>query len=100
MLTLIEEAERLNPTPKPLEAPTLLSGCWRLVYTTSDSILGTTRKRPFKPDKARILQSIDAAKLAARNEEWVLGGLLKNQACPEWRAPPSLSARSIPSHRH
>ena len=81
--TLIEELEPLNPTPQPLAAPELLSGCWRLVYTTSDSILGTTRKRPFKPDAARIWQSINAESLAAKNEEWVLGGLLKNQVRAE-----------------
>ena len=79
----IEELEALNPTPRPLEAPGLLTGCWRLVYTTSDSILGTGRPRPFRPRSARILQSLDAAKLAAKNEEWVLGGLLKNQVRAE-----------------
>lgn len=80
---LIEALERLNPTPRPLEAPELLSGNWRLVYTTSDSILGTTRARPFRPQAHRILQSIDAERLAAMNEEWVLGGLLKNQVRAE-----------------
>ena len=83
VLGRIEELEKLNPTPKPLESPDLLTGCWRLVYTTSDSILGTTRPRPFKPNGSRILQSLDASKLAAKNEEWVLGGLLKNQVKAE-----------------
>lgn len=83
VLACIEEVEALNPTPQPLACPKLLSGCWRLVYTTSDSILGTARQRPFKPDYTRILQSIDAEKLAAKNEEWVLGGLLKNQVRAE-----------------
>ena len=78
VLPLIESLERLNPTPRPLDAPDLLSGCWRLVYTTSDSILGTTRAQPFRPQAHRILQSIDAARLLAMNEEWVLGGALKN----------------------
>ena len=73
----IEALEALNPTPNPLEAPDLLSGCWRLIFTTSDSILGVNRPRPFRP-RPRILQSIDASKLAAKNEEWVLRGLLKN----------------------
>lgn len=73
----IQQLEALNPTPRPLEAPALLTGSWRLVYTTSDSILGTTRPRPFKP-RPRILQSINVASLAAKNEEWVLRGLLKN----------------------
>lgn len=78
VLEAIEQIEPLNPTPKPLEAPDLLTGCWRLIYTTSDSILGTTRPRPFRPRYKRILQSIDARQLAAKNEEWVLLGLLKN----------------------
>lgn len=77
VLAEIEALEALNPTPNPLEAPELLTGCWRLIYTTSDSILGVTRPRPFRP-RPRILQSIDASKLAAKNEEWVLRGLLKN----------------------
>jgi hypothetical protein len=83
VLERIKELEPLNPTAKPLEAPELLSGCWRLVYTTSDSILGSSRARPFKPDGSRILQSINAAELAAKNEEWVLGGLLKNSVKAE-----------------
>tara|TARA_B110001452_G_scaffold54849_1_gene42292 strand:+ start:1138 stop:1770 length:633 start_codon:yes stop_codon:yes gene_type:complete len=82
VLTEIEALEALNPTPNPLEAPDLLTGCWRLIYTTSDSILGVTRPRPFKP-RPRILQSIDASKLAAKNEEWVLRGLLKNSVRAE-----------------
>lgn len=73
----IVEVEALNPTPNPLESPELLTACWRLVYTTSDSILGTRRLRPFRP-RPRILQSIDASALAAKNEEWVLMGLLRN----------------------
>lgn len=42
-----------------------------------------TRKRPFRPQERRILQSIDAAALVAKNEEWVLSGLLKNQVVAE-----------------
>ena len=63
------------------------SGCWRLVYTTSDSILGSTRSRPFKPDYTRILQSIDAEKLLARNEEWVLGGVGEQEGVHRGRSP-------------
>jgi hypothetical protein len=55
-----------------------LTGTWRLVYTTSDSILGVSRARPFRP-RPKILQSINAETLTAKNEEWVLMGLLKNQ---------------------
>lgn len=71
------EIEAWNPTPNPLDSPELLTACWRLVYTTSDSILGSRRPRPFRP-RPRILQSIDAFALAAKNEEWVLMGLLRN----------------------
>lgn len=39
--------EALNPTPKPLASP-LLNGKWRLVYTTSASILGTNKPAPFR----------------------------------------------------
>jgi hypothetical protein len=76
ILSHIEALENENPTPKPLESP-LLSGRWRLVFTTSEAILGTKRLRPFRP-RRRILQHINAKKLKAKNVEWVLGGLLRN----------------------
>ena len=76
VLSHVEALEKENPTPKPNESP-LLSGRWRLVFTTSESILGTRRMRPFRP-RRRILQDINAGKLTAKNEEWVLGGLLRN----------------------
>merc|ERR1711934_245512 len=76
VLSHVEALEKENPTPKPLESP-LLSGKWRLVFTTSEAILGTKRMRPFRP-RRRILQDINAEKLTAKNEEWVLGGLLRN----------------------
>ena len=76
ILSHVEALEKENPTPKPNESP-LLSGRWRLVFTTSESILGTRRMRPFRP-RRRILQDINAEKLTAKNEEWVLGGLLRN----------------------
>ncbi|OKH16978.1 PAP/fibrillin family protein [[Limnothrix rosea] IAM M-220] len=43
ILTVIDRLEDQNPTPKPLEAPKLLEGDWRLVYTTSNGILGINR---------------------------------------------------------
>jgi hypothetical protein len=75
---LVEALEAVNPTPRPLEHPSLLTGTWRLIYTTSDSILGTGRLRILRPKYSRILQSINAATLEAKNEEWVLQGLLRN----------------------
>jgi len=35
----IANLEDLNPTPNPLEAPELLDGDWRLLYTTSKALL-------------------------------------------------------------
>ncbi len=43
VLTAIERLEDQNPTPKPLEAPELLGGNWRLLYTTSEELLGFQR---------------------------------------------------------
>ena len=83
VLAKIEALEALNPTPKPLEAPELLSGCWRLVYTTSDSILGLNRPRVARPRYGRIWQSINAATLEAKNEEWLVQGFLKNSVKAE-----------------
>jgi PAP_fibrillin len=41
--TLIIRAEAFNPTPKPIESPALLNGDWRLIYTTSSSLLNLGR---------------------------------------------------------
>lgn len=38
--SLIARVEDLNPTPDPLLAPELLAGDWRLLYTTSQELLG------------------------------------------------------------
>lgn len=44
ILTAVEQLEDHNPNPHPLEkAPSLLDGDWRLLYTTSRSILGLDR---------------------------------------------------------
>jgi hypothetical protein len=39
ILAAIANLEDLNPTPNPLEAPELLDGDWRLLYTTSKALL-------------------------------------------------------------
>ncbi|KAF3891071.1 MULTISPECIES: PAP/fibrillin family protein [Nostocales] len=39
ILIAITKLEELNPTPRPVEAPDLLDGNWRLVYTTSRALL-------------------------------------------------------------
>ena len=38
--SIIARVEDLNPTPDPLSAPELLTGDWRLLYTTSQELLG------------------------------------------------------------
>ena len=42
ILALIEQIERQNPTPDPLESK-LVGGNWRLLYTTSNELLGIDR---------------------------------------------------------
>lgn len=41
--SVIAQVEDLNPTPAPLSAPELLAGDWRLLYTTSQELLGIGR---------------------------------------------------------
>ena len=38
ILAAIEQLEKLNPTPQPLQATERLEGDWRLVYTTSQDL--------------------------------------------------------------
>jgi hypothetical protein len=40
---LIVRTEAFNPTPNPVECPELLNGDWRLIYTTSSSLLNLGR---------------------------------------------------------
>jgi hypothetical protein len=43
ILSAVEQLEDHNPTPSPVQAKDLLEGNWRLLYTTSRSILGLDR---------------------------------------------------------
>lgn len=43
ILAAIAQLEGYNPTPNPLEATALLDGNWRLLYTTSQELLGIDR---------------------------------------------------------
>ncbi len=43
ILAAIAQLEDRNPTPRPVEATELLDGNWRLLYTTSDELLGIDR---------------------------------------------------------
>ncbi len=54
--SIIARVEDLNPTPDPLSAPELLAGDWRLLYTTSQELLGIDRI-PFA-DLGNIYQCV------------------------------------------
>lgn len=56
MENLVQQLEQDNPNPKSLAADEI-NGKWRLIYTTSESILGTKRPAPFRPSGS-IFQSI------------------------------------------
>lgn len=43
ILAAIASLEDFNPTPRPMEASTLLEGDWRLLYTTSKALLNLDR---------------------------------------------------------
>lgn len=43
ILSAVERLEDYNPHPNPLQQPQLLEGDWRLLYTSSRSILGLGR---------------------------------------------------------
>ena len=56
ILIAIAQLEERNPTPRPLEAPDLLNGDWRLLYTTSFGLLNIDRFPLLK--LGQIYQSI------------------------------------------
>ncbi len=55
--------------PRPTASP-LITARWRLIYTTSESILGKTRPSVFQP-VGPIFQWINLEKGTARNEEQI-----------------------------
>ncbi|NEQ98845.1 MAG: fibrillin, partial [Cyanothece sp. SIO2G6] len=59
VLEAIATLEAENPTTRPLDAKVQLSGIWRLLYTTSDELLGINRV-PFYA-LGQVYQCIDAA---------------------------------------
>lgn len=63
---LAKRLEKMNPIKNVLGPE--LSARWKLEYTTSDSILGTSRPPLLRPNGA-IYQTIRAEKLEARNQE-------------------------------
>eukprot|EP01025_Chloroclados_australasicus_P061894 TRINITY_DN8130_c0_g1_i1.p2 TRINITY_DN8130_c0_g1~~TRINITY_DN8130_c0_g1_i1.p2 ORF type:complete len:175 (-),score=26.78 TRINITY_DN8130_c0_g1_i1:350-874(-) len=64
---LAKQLEKVNPNPSSLSSDEI-NGKWRLLYTTSESILGTKRPALFRP-QGPIFQTIDAKALKAKNQE-------------------------------
>lgn len=58
ILAAIAQLEDRNPTPRPTEAPELLDGDWRLLYTTSKGLLNIDQFPLLK--LGQIFQSIRA----------------------------------------
>ncbi|MEC4812638.1 MAG: PAP/fibrillin family protein [Scytonema sp. PMC 1069.18] len=48
ILAAIAHLEDVNPTPRPVEAATLLDGDWRLLYTTSKALLNLDKLPLYK----------------------------------------------------
>lgn len=77
--------ERLNPNPASLASP-LLNGRWRLLYTTSSSILGTTRPAAFRP-RGPIYQLLDGPNLRGKNREtWPFFNAVEAELVPETKS--------------
>jgi len=64
---LAQACEAINPVPEPLESE-LVNGKWRLIYTTSQEILGASKPKYLRPT-GPIYQTIDANALKAKNQE-------------------------------
>eukprot|EP01023_Acetabularia_acetabulum_P050207 TRINITY_DN5410_c0_g1_i10.p2 TRINITY_DN5410_c0_g1~~TRINITY_DN5410_c0_g1_i10.p2 ORF type:complete len:215 (+),score=26.96 TRINITY_DN5410_c0_g1_i10:183-827(+) len=64
---LARKLEKQNPNSNVLES-SQINGKWRLLYTTSEGILGTKKPALFRP-KGPIFQTIDAVNLKAKNQE-------------------------------
>jgi hypothetical protein len=71
ILRTIEQLEDHNPHPHPLEVKSLLSGNWRLLFTTSRGILGIDRFPLFQ--LGQIYQYIDAEAAKLYNIAEIVG---------------------------
>lgn len=71
---LARQLEASYKSTSPLADPNL-SGTWDMVYTTSESVLGTSR--PQFLQSSRIVQKLDIPNLRARNEETAALGPLR-----------------------
>ncbi|XP_052206061.1 probable plastid-lipid-associated protein 4, chloroplastic [Diospyros lotus] len=64
---IAQNLEAINKVKEPLKS-SLLNGKWELLYTTSNSILGTQRPKLFRPN-GKIYQAINVDTLRAQNME-------------------------------
>jgi PAP_fibrillin len=71
IFSAIAYMEESNPTPKPTEAGELLSGDWRLLFTTSRDLLGLDRFPGIK--LGQIYQCIRAAEAKIYNVAEIYG---------------------------
>ncbi len=71
ILLAIENLEKLNPNPQPLNDASLIEGDWRLLYTTSRALLGLDRIPVF--NIGQIYQSIRTRDMRIYNIAEVLG---------------------------
>ncbi len=71
IFSAIAYMEENNPTPKPIEAGELLSGNWRLLFTTSRDLLGLDRFPGIK--LGQIYQCIRAAEAKIYNVAEIYG---------------------------
>ena len=62
-----QKLERVNPNPRSLSAG-CINGRWELLYTTSVSILGSSRPAFLRPSGA-IFQTLDVGRMRAKNQE-------------------------------
>lgn len=71
VLSILEQLEDLNPTPKPLEAGELLDGDWRLLYTSSKDILNIGRLPLFQ--LGQVYQCIRSQEAEVYNIAEIIG---------------------------
>lgn len=71
VLAAIQQLEDTNPTKHPLESKDLLEGDWRLLYTTSKSILGLDRFPLFK--LGQIYQCVRVSEAKVYNIAEIVG---------------------------
>ena len=71
ILSAIAQLEDRNPTPRPIEAVSLLDGDWRLIYTTSRGILGIDQFPLLK--LGQVYQCIRAPEAKLYNIAEVIG---------------------------